>query len=116
MPTILAVDNERPILALISEILRAEHTVITAESGTEALALYASYSSQIDLLLTDVEMPGMSGPELVARLGKLFVRPLPIIFVTGGPGLDLEASQTVVRKPFSPSVLKETIKRALQGA
>ena len=61
MPTVLVVDDEPQILKLLSLMLRKEYTVMTAESGIEALVTYESYSDRIDLVITDITMPGMSG-------------------------------------------------------
>ena len=47
------------------------HAVVSAQSGEEALAIVQDYAAPIDLLLTDVRMPGMSGPELAEQLEKL---------------------------------------------
>ena len=113
MPTVLVVDDEPQILKLLSLMLRKEYTVMTAESGIEALVTYESYSDRIDLVITDITMPGMSGLELVARLEALYQHRLPVIFVTGASDVPIESSRVVVRKPFSPAVLHDTIKRVL---
>lgn len=47
------------------------YAVVSAQSGEEALAIVQDYAAPIDLVLTDVRMPEMSGPELVERLTKL---------------------------------------------
>lgn len=114
MATVLVVDDERPILTLLSRMLRREHTVIAAESGIEALAIYESFSDRIDLIITDVTMPGMSGLELVARLETLYPRQFPVIFMTGFSERPIDPGRTVVSKPFSPAVLKNAIDRVLQ--
>jgi CheY-like chemotaxis protein len=114
MAMVLVVDDERQILTLLSRTLGREHKVITAESGNEALAIYASYSKRIDLLIIDVTMPGMSGLELAARLEALYPRLAPLIFMTGFSELPMEPGRTVVRKPFSLAVLRHAINRALR--
>jgi CheY-like chemotaxis protein len=113
MATVLVVDDERPILTLLKRMLGKEHNVIAAESGIEALAIYASYFDQIDLVITDITMPGMSGLELVARLETLCSRRLPVIFMTGFSELPLEPGGTVVSKPFSPAAMSDAIKRVI---
>jgi CheY-like chemotaxis protein len=116
MATVLVVDDERPILTLMARMLGKEHTVITAESGIEALAIYESYASQIDLVIADITMPGMSGLELVARLESLYSRRLPVIFVTGYSEVPIQPGRTVVPKPFSPAALSDAINRVLQAS
>jgi CheY-like chemotaxis protein len=114
MATVLVVDDERPILTLLSRMLGREHNVITADSGIEALAIYESYANQIDLVIADITMPGMSGLELVARLEALYSRQVAVIFMTGFSELPIEPGRTVVPKPFSPAVLSDAVNRVLQ--
>jgi CheY-like chemotaxis protein len=97
MATVLVVDDERPILTLLSRMLGREHNVITADSGIEALT-----------------MPGMSGLELVARLEALYSRQVAVIFMTGFSEFPIEPGRTVVPKPFSPAVLSDAVNRVLQ--
>src|ERR1039458_1859361 len=113
MATVLVVDDQGPILTLLSPMLGREHNVITAESGIDALAIYESYANQIDLVIADLTMPGMSGLELVARLEALYSRQVAIIFMTGFSELPIEPGRTVVSKPFSPTALSDAIKRVL---
>jgi len=113
MPTLLVVDDEPQILRLLAAMLRKEYTVITAESGTEGMVIYESYSNRIDLIITDVTMPGMSGPEMVARLEALYRARLPVIFISGFSEGRIEPWRAVVPKPFSPRVLHDAIRRVL---
>ena len=114
MATLLIVDDERPILKLIKFVLGSEHSVITAESGIEALAIFESYPNRIDLIVTDVTMPGMSGLDLVARLETLHKRRFPVLFITGASERPIEADRAVLLKPFSPSGLQERVRQLLQ--
>ena len=70
------------MLDVIATILKAANFfVLQANSGRDALALSASYRGRIDLLLTDVKMPGMSGPYLVDEIISsvpVFTRPAPV--------------------------------------
>jgi CheY-like chemotaxis protein len=95
-------------------MLGREHNVITADSGIEALAIYESYANQIDLVIADITMPGMSGLELVARLEALYSRQVAVIFMTGFSEFPIEPGRTVVPKPFSPAVLSDAVNRVLQ--
>lgn len=80
---ILVVDDEEMILSLATKILtRQGHEVITAYSGDEGLKLYALQPDQIDLLMLDLTMPGLSGFETLRRARK--IRPeLPCIISSG---------------------------------
>lgn len=63
MANILVVDDDRDILELVRSVLEPTHKVLTAGSGPEALQLMAN--NPIDLLVTDVRMPGMNGFALI---------------------------------------------------
>jgi CheY-like chemotaxis protein len=115
MATLLVVDDERPILKLIALVLGSEHRVITAESGIEALAVFESYHNRIDLIVTDVTMPGMSGLDLVERLEALHKRRFPVLFITGATGRPIDASRAVLLKPFTPSGLQDRVRQLLQN-
>ena len=67
--TILLVEDERSVRELASLILKSNgYSVLVAASGQDAVNLSAEYSQKIDLLITDVVMPGLSGPETRERL------------------------------------------------
>jgi signal transduction histidine kinase len=112
--TVLLVEDETPLRKLISQVLKsAGHTVLEAASGDEALALSARQAGPIDLLLTDVIMPGISGPELAARLrGR---RPAMIIVFMSGYDNELvdkkslETNASFLPKPFTPRALLKRI-------
>lgn len=89
---------------------QAGFQVITANDGRAAGELFAADPARFDLLLTDVVMPHVVGPELAARVRKL--RPdLPVLFMSafpGGPGMahDLLAShERLLEKPFTVATL-----------
>ena len=115
MATLLVVDDEPAVLKLMASVLRSEHSVITAESGIEALAIFESYPGRIDLIVADVMMPGMSGLELVARLEALHKRRFPVLFVTGASEYPIAADRAVLPKPFSPTGLRDTVRQLLQA-
>jgi two-component system, cell cycle sensor histidine kinase and response regulator CckA len=72
-----------PLRKLISQVLKsAGHTVLGAANGDEAAASNARHAGPIDLLLTDVIMPGMSGPELVGKLRSRRLQ-MTIVFMSG---------------------------------
>lgn len=70
--TILIVDDEAAIREVMKTMLETyQYHVLTAESGTEAIALYQTYKGDIDLLLIDVMMPGMDGTVLMTLLRQV---------------------------------------------
>lgn len=68
MANILVVDDDHDILDLVRSVLADKHTVLIADSGPEALQLLAS--NHVDLLVTDVRMPGMNGFALITEAKK----------------------------------------------
>jgi signal transduction histidine kinase len=116
--TILLVEDENGVRATTDRILtRAGYRVLAAANAAEASALFDVHASGIDLLLTDVVMPGMHGPELAARLAG--VRPnLPVVFMSGYsnqmPALQVVSSRAAfVAKPFTAAHLVETVEDLL---
>lgn len=113
--TILLVDDDEPVRRLVRRSLKARgHHIIEASSGPDALEVARGYRGDIDVLLTDVVMPGMSGIELA----KSIVRDHPelqILFMSGyAPGLrgesDFEAANSqFVPKPFSTTRIAEAV-------
>jgi CheY-like chemotaxis protein len=114
MATVLVVDDEPAILKLIATVLQAEHSVITAESAIEALTLFESYHDRIDVIITDVMMPGMTGLQLVERLESTHRRRFPVLFVTGASDYPIDPCRVVLPKPFSPSVLRDLVRGVLE--
>jgi CheY-like chemotaxis protein len=119
MPHILLVEDE-PLVALVIETALAEEgfDVSTASDGVEALRLAAS--AKIDLLLTDVLMPGMDGIELVAALRR--TRPgLPVVLMTGYVPLDgrdalarlRDEGTPILHKPFPPEAAAAAVRARL---
>jgi signal transduction histidine kinase len=120
--TILVVDDDVRVRgAVVSTLRRSGWTVLEASGGAEALAVAAAHPSAIDLLLTDVVMPIMRGPELASRLVDL--RPgTRVLFMTGyadelaGLASSAAASQSpILRKPFTPSVLTGKVRELLRA-
>jgi CheY-like chemotaxis protein len=117
--TILLVEDEELVRVLATRVLeRAGFTVLTAANAEEALAQAAIHPGPIDLLLADVVMPRVQGPELAAEL--LRQRPgLPILFTSGytagGAGLTaaLPADARFLDKPFSPSGLIAAVRATI---
>ncbi|MBL8986516.1 MAG: response regulator [Gemmatimonadetes bacterium] len=117
--TILLVEDETGLREIAQKVLTREgFRVLVASDAEDALTLAASAPFPIDLLLTDVVMPGMSGPQLARQLKA--ARPtLKILFMSGYPGDDLtgelKPDQRFLRKPFTPFVLIEHVRSTLEG-
>jgi len=105
--TILIVDDEAAIRLLFCESLRRYgYHVLEACSGPDALAVNNGYSKPIDVLVSDVMMPGMTGFELAHEICA--ARPqLKVILISGYSELpaDLERGWAFLQKPFAPSKL-----------
>ena len=118
MATILIVDDDPGVLRLAAIVLeQGGYQVMRASSGIEALMIYSSYAQRVDLLLTDVDMPGMTGIELAARVSTN--RPaVKILLMTGAlpGGIELPEPYPVLPKPFRPATLREAVQRALETA
>jgi PAS domain S-box-containing protein len=118
--TILLVEDEPAVRVLARRILAGlGYTVLDAANGAEALEVAAGHAGPIELLLTDVVMPGMQGPELAARLEAL--RPgISVVYSSGyaagtsGPELDHDA--VFLGKPFTASDMGSAVRRALGKA
>ena len=119
METILLVDDEPDVLALASSILKAEgYTLLSTENPREALRIARAWPEPLDLLLTDVVMPGMNGRELAQRLESS--RPGLKCLFTSGYTADVIARDGVVddaahflQKPFSMKGLAAKVREAL---
>jgi CheY-like chemotaxis protein len=113
------VEDEAAIRQLFETALRARgYRVLTAKDGQDALGRVAEYGGKIDLLLTDVVMPRVSGPELIRRLSTT-APGLKVLFMSGYSNEgDLGASSMaeatfVLQKPFSLKVLQAEIRKIL---
>ena len=118
--TLLVVENETAIKMLVQMALeRHGYAVLTAESGSEALRLAAAHQGPIDLLITDVVMPDLRGPDLARRL--VADRPgLGTLFMSGymddalGEGsTSLPVLVDFIHKPFLPSALVAKVREML---
>ncbi len=118
--TLLVVENETAIKTLVRMALeRHGYVVLTAESGGEALRLAAAHDGPIDLLITDVVMPDVRGPELARRLVEQ--RPEMVTLFMSGYMDDALGENTFalpvpvdfIQKPFSPSALAVRVREIL---
>jgi CheY-like chemotaxis protein len=117
--TVLLVEDEESVRSMVRRVLEGQgYTVLSAANGDEALELARQHTADIDLVFTDVVMPGMNGSELVERLRES--RPeIRVIFMSGYAegavrrGL-LDPTTTYLQKPFSPATLIELVRRVLE--
>ena len=119
--TLLIVENEPAIRNLLQVALRRNgYTVLAAESGREALELVRNHADAIHLLITDVVMPDMDGPELVRQLSTI----LPdtrTLFMSGymddtlGERGILSSNANFIQKPFSPRTIAQKVRDILDG-
>ena len=108
---LLLVEDDPSLRALIVSVLEdGGYEVLQASNGLDAIELAERHRGQIDLLLTDIVMPGLSGPELAQRLRGL--RPgLEVLFLSGYNDSRLvsrgvkQANVNLLIKPFTPAEL-----------
>ena len=117
--TILLAEDE-PLLRELGETIltQAGYKVLTAPDSGAIKALLAGYSGTIDLLLTDVIMPGISGPELV-RLVRQSRPTIKVLYMSGYADdeiEDLDHDAGFLQKPFTPSELTAKIAEVLGGS
>lgn len=117
--TILIIEDHEAIRKLLMGILNQEFKVVAKQNGVEGMAYLAS-GNLPDLILADMNMPGMNGIEFIQNLKcSGFYKNIPVFFVTGNDDFDtqklcLEAgAKQVFGKPFKPSLLREKIRKQL---
>jgi two-component system cell cycle sensor histidine kinase/response regulator CckA len=126
METILVVDDEAELLAMVREMLEgAGYRILEAADAEAALRIAASHAEPIDLLLTDVMMPGMSGSALAQQVSR--DRPETKILYMSGFTLvpahqavsegdqGLEAGSPIIAKPFTIESLTAKVREVLDS-
>ena len=119
--TLLVVEDEGPVRALVQRVLEdAGFRVMVAVDGNDALELAGRHQGRIDLLFTDVVMPGMSGRELAERL--LAQRPgTPVLYASGydeemvAERASLDPGIQYLAKPYTAAQLLDRIQTLLDG-
>ncbi|AMB84900.1 response regulator [Pseudomonas agarici] len=109
--TILVVEDDRIVRMLIVDVLEElEFKVLQASRSDLALELINDTGIPIDLLMTDLSLPGMNGRELAAAARR--VRPgLPILFASGyAESIEVPTGMHLIGKPFSIDQLRDKIK------
>jgi hypothetical protein len=118
LETILVVDDNESVLQVVTTILTAENfRVLSANNGPAAIKLAEETTETIDLLLSDVEMPHMSGPDLGEALKK--ARPdMHVMLMSGGSNgnlLVLNYGWAYIQKPFVPVKLVRMVNDVLHS-
>jgi two-component system cell cycle sensor histidine kinase/response regulator CckA len=117
--TILLVDDEESVRTIVLKILRrAKYNVLEAENGEAALRIAEDHQGRIDLVITDMFMPGLRGPEVAQKLA--LTRPgLRVLFMSGYADQDLRtgvpAGANFLNKPFSGAELGKIVEEVLKG-
>jgi CheY-like chemotaxis protein len=115
--TILVVEDQAATARIARILLESwGYQVLEANGGAEALKIFENHAKVIRLLLTDVMMPRMTGPELaeVLRDRKPGLR---VVFMSGSAGEEVQRSGvTFLAKPFTPSTLERIIREELDRA
>ena len=120
--TILLAEDEKEVREVAREFLDlAGYTVIEAKDGAQALELAAQHAEKIDLLVTDMVMPGIGGRELATRL--LALRPgLKVIYMSGYTeyanfkNADFELHNVMLQKPFTRAILATAVQKILKDS
>jgi two-component system cell cycle sensor histidine kinase/response regulator CckA len=119
--TILLVEDERVVRSLARRVLKRQgYTVLTAHAPDECMLISARHDGDIDLLITDVVMPGMGGPELAVWIAQS--RPGTQVLYISGYTEDTIAHRGItasdaafLQKPFTPSALATKVRNLLDG-
>ncbi|HEX5775816.1 MAG TPA: response regulator, partial [Caulobacteraceae bacterium] len=119
---ILFVEDEDAVRGVAARLLRARgYEVIEAADGEEALLLAEQHAGEIDLLISDVIMPGIDGPTLLKK-ARGYLGSAPVMFISGyaeaefSDLLEGETGVTFLAKPLDIKVLAERVKQQLQAA
>lgn len=115
----LVVDDERSIRALIRDVLSRGYKVLTAAGGDDAMRMFEQHAGEIAAVVTDVQMPGIDGGQLVEWLKERAAH-LPIIMMSGHTGnvplehLLQQPNVAWLPKPFDIDELPTLLKHLLQ--
>ncbi|HEX8362243.1 MAG TPA: response regulator [Longimicrobium sp.] len=118
-PVVLIVDDDEGARRIAAEILRRSgYTVLQAAAGTEAISVSWQHDGALDLLLTDIVLPGMNGVQLASRIADQ--RPgIAVVFMSGRPEVDavrygvLAPSYPFLPKPYGVDELLAIVRAAL---
>ena len=124
--TVLLVEDETPVRIFAARALRNKgYEVLEADCGESALEIFADYEKPIDLIISDVMMPGINGPKMISSLFETQaarMKGMKIVFISGyaedafTDSYDLDASFNFLPKPFTLKQLASKVKEVLAGA
>jgi len=120
METILLVDDEPHVRTMVRDVLElSDYSILEAGDAEEAFRVEAAHGEPIDLLLTDIMMPGLTGPELARQLGPRRPR-MKVLYMSAFTVVDLanqriqlDPGVPVLAKPFSVDVLTKKVSALL---
>jgi len=114
--TVLVAEDESPLRTLIQQfLLQRAFKVLGARDGVHALQIAKAYSSPIDVLITDIEMPGMQGWELAHEMQGVHPE-AAVLFMSGSlTCVPREPPVEFLEKPFSLNALLSAIERLSAG-
>jgi two-component system, cell cycle sensor histidine kinase and response regulator CckA len=117
--TIRLVEDERPVRSTVRRLLeRQGYEVLEAGNGQDALTLISARGAEIDLVLSDMVMPGMGGLELADRVRALSPK-LPVLLMTGYTEEAITRAgerprdEQIIEKPFTLNTMLEKVRWAL---
>jgi two-component system, cell cycle sensor histidine kinase and response regulator CckA len=118
LQTILVVEDHTSLLEFVASILRTEgYRVLTAEDGGQALLAAGQHPGNIDLLLSDFELPVLHGDEVARRLTALYPGIRVLIMSAWNPQWDrMDPQWEFLGKPFSAALLLTRLKELLSRA
>jgi CheY-like chemotaxis protein len=116
---VLVVEDEAEVREILREALEAAgYAVLVASDGEEALQVYQQHAGSIDLVVTDVLMPRMTGSDLVKSLWRSQPA-LKVLFISGYADEKTAAAYgfrgPLLRKPFTPDVLCRKVREVLEA-
>ena len=119
--TIMVVEDEEDVREMICNLLRSQgYSVLAAENGADALQVWKRHEDPVHMLLTDVVMPSMGGPELADWLAPLRAQ-MKVVFISGYPGDDAlqnllaKSDFAFLPKPFTRTALLTKVRESLDS-
>ncbi len=115
IPLVLVIEDDPPVRALLNDVLQDEgYAVMTVHDGASALRVLESV--RVDLITLDLDLPGITGDELLYMLERRKLRVPPVVMITSGapvPRAIRQLAERVLDKPFDIDDLVRTVKELL---